>query len=53
MQNIKNAFEIKRPATKNNSVNIQTVTLKSNGNHKQKTTIDTHIKKEKAIQTQH
>ena len=44
MQNIENALENKRPATQN-ILYTQMVISKSNGNHKPKTIIDTHIKK--------
>ena len=36
MHNNENAFEIKRPAIKDNSVHVQIVTSKPNGNHKPK-----------------
>ena len=53
MQNNENVLESKRIATQDNSVPTVMVTSKSNGNHKWKTVIDTHIKKKKTIQTQH
>ena len=53
MQNTGNAFEIKRPVTKNNLVHIQTAISKLHGNHKPKTYNRYTHKKEKAIQTQH
>ena len=34
MQNIENAFEIKRPATRHNSAHMQMVKSKYNGSHK-------------------
>ena len=46
MQNIENAFEIKKPATRNSSAHMKTVISKYNGNHKSKKPImDTHVKK--------
>ena len=53
MQNTENAFEIKRPGTKTNSVHIQMVISKSNGSHKLKTYNGHTHKKEKAIQIQY
>ena len=53
MQKIENAFEMKRPATKNNSVHIYMVISKSNGNHKPKNYNGHTHQKEKASQTQH
>ena len=53
MQKIENAFEMKRPATKNNSVHIYMVISKSNGNHKPKNYNGHTHEKEKAKQTQH
>ena len=46
MQDTGNALEIKRPATENNLVYIQTAISKPQGKHKPKSTTDTH-KKEK------
>ena len=45
MQNIGNAFVNKTTATQNNSIYIHMVISKSNGNHKLKTVVDTHVKK--------
>ena len=52
MQNVENAFEIKRPATKTNSLHTQMVISTSNGNHKPKN-YNGHTHKEKAVQTQY
>ena len=51
MQNIENAFEIKRPATRNNSAHIQMVISKYNGNHKSNNYNGHTHKKERANQT--
>ena len=53
MQSTENAFEIKGPATKTNSVHIKTAISKSNGNYKPKTTIDTHTQKKKQAKYKH
>ena len=53
LQNIKNAFEIKRSATKNNSVHTWKFISRSNGRHKPKNYNGHTIKKKKkANQTQ-
>ena len=48
---MENTFENKRTATPNNSMHIQVVISKSNGNHKPKNYSGHTNKKEKAIQT--
>ena len=52
-QDIGNAFEIKRSATKNNLVQLKTAISKPDGNHKPKIYNRYTYKKEKAIQTHH
>ena len=47
MQNIENAFEIKRPPIENNLIYIQTAISKPHGNHKPKTYSKYTQKKEK------
>ena len=47
MKTTENAFKIKRPGTKSNSIHVQLVISKSNGNHKPKTIMDRKRKKKK------